>query len=345
MVPTTPNAPSPTTLAYYTDGIAWSSSEWAKAMLLFFDGIGMLVPPQEDRAFEESDEAVIAGMRDANCLRVLRPDELVDQVTAKAVVDSVTRAIEEQDWRGDGINGTLDLLYLDKMGYRASRAPFELMAQQLRERRLAVDWEHGASMAVDRRVGLLTLSVIAAHSRRRGNDLGVRLTPTTDNLKWGRRQRELREHPAMHSLAQVIQADVDQLAIDVGRVPVNELVDFRRRNIEALDRYRLGVARVARDLDSLDPEHHVTVLKERADNLQDARRAVERAGRDFWSTAGSLTFAVGGIAWTCVTGDLMGAIFGLGELGLELLGAESKPACPAELSYVVSTTQEYRPRS
>lgn len=329
-------------LAYYTDGIAWSSSEWAKSMLLFFDGIAILVPAQEDAAFQRSDESVIAGMTDAGCLRVLRPDELVDEATAAGVMSAVSAAVEREDWRGSEVAGVLDLLYLDKMGYRVSREPFELMAQQLKDRKLASDWEHGASMAVDRRVCLLTLSVIAAQSRRRGEALGLRLTPTTDGLKWGRRQREFASHPTMDACARILLADADQLNIDVGAVPIDELVGFRRNNASVLDRYRLSVAKFARDIQGLDPEDQRLAVIQRTAELADARHDIERVGRDFWLTTGRVSLAIGGIAWTCFSGDPTGAILGVGELAFE--GAAALGAANAggtDFSYVISAARTF----
>lgn len=336
------NPPVRPHLAYYTDGIAWCSSEWAKSMLLFFDGIAILVPSQEDAAFRQSDEAVIVGMMNAGCLRVLRPHELVDEATATSVVGAVTAAVEQQDWRGSETVGILDLLYLDKMGYRVSRRPFELMARRLRDRKLVSDWEHGASMIVDRRVCLLTLSVIAAESRRRGEALGLRLTPATDGLKWGHRQAQYASHPSMDACARIMHADVDQLRIDVGAVPIDELVDFRRSNADRLDRYRLSIARFANGLVGLEPEDQQLAVAHRSQELADARRDVERAGRDFWLTTGRLSFGVGGITWTCLTGDPTGAILGLGGLAIEgITAVGSAGGGGTDFSYVISASRAF----
>lgn len=329
---------SPKCYAYYSDGISWESSDWAKSMLLFFDGIAVLVPEREDEAFEHSDEAVIAGMRKAECLRVLRPTDLVDAQTAGDIASDVEKIVAALDWRG-GEDRATDSLYVEKLGSHVAGRTVDRLASNLRDRGLAKG--KGAALEVDRRVIMLVLSVIAAHAQRRGQALGVQLTPAHSTRSWAHRREFLGEWVRRDQYAHIINTDVETLRINVGPIPVDELVSFREQNRSALDQYRLAIALLAKDLAQLDLDLQRVARSERVESLKEARREIERSGREYLSNTGGLMCAVAGLVWTCIGHDIAGALLAGGVLAFDALGTSSQKRLH-DLSYVISASQVFQ---
>jgi hypothetical protein len=60
-------------LAFYYPGPIWRDTDVMKNMILFFDGIALLVPAYMVDRVELADPALVAGLREHDLLRVLDP--------------------------------------------------------------------------------------------------------------------------------------------------------------------------------------------------------------------------------------------------------------------------------
>jgi len=85
-------------------------------MLLFFEKVAVLVPTAEQDSFERSDEAVIAGLREHDVLRVLRPHELVDTNASHRIIQQLRETAERMPEVAETDPGAPMLLYLEKLG-------------------------------------------------------------------------------------------------------------------------------------------------------------------------------------------------------------------------------------
>ena len=78
-------------IAFYYPGPVWYSGDWVKNLVLFFDGIGLLVPIYiKDKPFE-SDPAIAVGLHEAGLLHIWQPENIVDKAATQKLAASVNR--------------------------------------------------------------------------------------------------------------------------------------------------------------------------------------------------------------------------------------------------------------
>ena len=65
-------------IGFYCPNQFWYSGDWIKNLILFFDGIGLLVPEYMMDRLDQSDPAMVGGLRDHGLLHVLKPETIVD---------------------------------------------------------------------------------------------------------------------------------------------------------------------------------------------------------------------------------------------------------------------------
>jgi hypothetical protein len=63
---------------YYPDPM-WMHGDWVENLVLFFDGIALLVPDYMEDRLEHFDPAIVTGLRDQGLLHVIKPEEAVDK--------------------------------------------------------------------------------------------------------------------------------------------------------------------------------------------------------------------------------------------------------------------------
>lgn len=63
--------------AFYYPNPMWYHGDWMKSLILFFDGIALLVPNYMKRRPEEIDPAIVAGLRKHNLLKIIEPEKAV----------------------------------------------------------------------------------------------------------------------------------------------------------------------------------------------------------------------------------------------------------------------------
>src|SRR4051794_39968714 len=78
-------------IAFYYPGHLWGSPDWIKSLLLFFDGIALLIPEYKKREPEILDPVLAGPLRDKGLLHYLVADETVD----KSATAQLTGAIGE----------------------------------------------------------------------------------------------------------------------------------------------------------------------------------------------------------------------------------------------------------
>src|SRR5437868_3439704 len=71
-------------IAFYYPGPMWRDGDWIKNLLLFFDGIGLLLPTYMGGLPERMDPALVAGLHEHGLLHIIEPEMSVD---AKATAE------------------------------------------------------------------------------------------------------------------------------------------------------------------------------------------------------------------------------------------------------------------
>lgn len=67
----------------------WHSGDVLKNLLLFFDGIALLVPNYMRNKPEERDPVMVGPLRDAGLLHFLEPETLVDKSATQELATAV----------------------------------------------------------------------------------------------------------------------------------------------------------------------------------------------------------------------------------------------------------------
>jgi hypothetical protein len=80
-------------LAFYYPNPMWYSGDWVKNLILFFDGIALLVPTYMKRRPEEIDPAIVAGLKNHGLLHIIEPEKAVDRAATEHLAMALTNII------------------------------------------------------------------------------------------------------------------------------------------------------------------------------------------------------------------------------------------------------------
>src|SRR5688500_921940 len=80
-------------IGFYYPGHLWRSGDWIKTLLLFFDGIGLLVPEYKQEEPEIFDPAIAGPLRDKVCSTNLIADEAVDKAATDRMATPLLKLV------------------------------------------------------------------------------------------------------------------------------------------------------------------------------------------------------------------------------------------------------------
>jgi hypothetical protein len=77
-------------LAFYYPNPMWLHGDWIKNLLLFFDGVALLVPDYMCERPYELDPALVSGLEEAGLLEILEPETFIDKTAAEGLATAMT---------------------------------------------------------------------------------------------------------------------------------------------------------------------------------------------------------------------------------------------------------------
>src|SRR5260370_42642918 len=86
-------------LAFYYPNPMWYSGDWVKNLILFFDGVALLVPKYMKNRREEIDPSIVTGLKEHGILYFIEPEKAVDKAASVKLAITLTDIIT---------SGTLD---------------------------------------------------------------------------------------------------------------------------------------------------------------------------------------------------------------------------------------------
>lgn len=90
-----PNKPEPLSeVALYYPGHLWRNERWIKTLILFFDGIALLVPEYKLEEPTAMDPELAGGLRDRGLLHYMVADQVVDKKATLALAQGITNLIK-----------------------------------------------------------------------------------------------------------------------------------------------------------------------------------------------------------------------------------------------------------
>ncbi len=243
-------------VAFYYPGPVWHSGEWIKNLLLFFDGIALLVPDYLRDKPRRVDPVVAEPLIDAGLLHVLEPETILDKDATRRLADAFVPILE---------SGALDQLSRDgskfhelsysRLGGFGDQALANDMLERLRAKGLARATEDGVSIPMYPTVRVLVLVLLSQILRPYGPKFGLDLWPTTDRPKIVDGLVELLSLPTLPSKGAVVAFDLETVGVDLSRVPMDEVLGFRSEYGKEYVTYARTLRTLLRDLSLLaEPE-------------------------------------------------------------------------------------------
>ncbi len=328
-------------MAFYYPGPVWYSGDQVKNLILFFDGVALLVPEYiRDKPFLE-DPALATGLAEHGLLEILEPETLIDAPTARSMAQTLSTIIQTGELDRLALPGTrfAELSY-SRMGAMADeRVASELLAD-LKKRGWARDSEDGKSIPMHPLVRSVILVLWAQLLRPVGRAKGLDLWPTTDRVDVVDSLREVLNLPSLPSTGHVVGSDLRVVGVDVASVPIDELLDFRRQYGAQYRAYTRDLRGFVRTLGPMDRDDRKAALKDRSDAIREKANELARTSLKAWKQpAARVALGIAGAAWTAHTGDPTGAAI---SLGTALLGPDFKPRTKVDAySYLFSAGKRF----
>jgi hypothetical protein len=308
--------------AFYYPNPMWYHGDWMKSLILFFDGIALLVPNYMKRRPEEIDPAIVAGLRKHDLLKIIEPEKAVDRIATEKLATAMTDIIASGSLDSLAKPGSeFHELSMSRLGYYGDESLAKMIFEELKKRGLAKDTKDGVSIPLHPMVRSLVLVLLAQILRPYGKKLRVELSPATDTPHLVDALQELLSLKSIPSTAHVIAFDLNTVGVDLGPVPFDEVLDFRKQNLSAYRRYCVAIRRFAHELSRITPEERDVAFQQRQAELDEMAQDLRRRARKAWKRPAAFALTLTGAAWTFKTGDPLGAALAAGGA---LLGYESQ---------------------
>ena len=327
--------------AFYYPGQYWRDADWIKNLVCFFDGVAMLVPEYMSDVKSFDDLPLAASLKEHDLLRIIRPEQVVDSQVAERLAKVIFELID---------SGALNSLLADKedrtsfgslsrsrLGFYGNKAIATDLLDRLKERGLAGDSKDGVSVPIHGAVRAMILVLLAQILRSEGDGMGITLSPTTDQPELVNALTELMtsgQRPHRPTNADIIAFDIATVGVDMSRVPMDELLDYRRQNYSQHRDYILMVRQFAHDLSVMDTDERNAKFEQREEELNAAAQKLRNNSRNAWKRPASLGLCLSGLFWSAHTADPIPAILGAASA---ILGYDSRTYELGVYSYLFST--------
>lgn len=327
-------------VAFYYPGHIWRSPNWIKTLLLFFDGVGILIPEYKRDEPEMIDPELAGPLRDKGLLHYL----VADKVVGKTETERLAVALDQLM-----TSGALDHLRdedtafheisMSRMGYYGDSKIAKRLYAALKKRGLARPTEDGVSIPLHPMVRYLILVLLAQILRQQGPELGLDLSPATDQPRIMRALAEFLNLPAVPSAGNVVAFDLQTVSVDLEKVPLDEVLSFKAEHDREHRAYARSIKRFARELSLMAPDERESAFDDRQSKLDDLASDLKRRSRRAWRKPASFGLGLSGAAWTYTTGDPFAALLGAGAM---LVGGRDAPRNEAgAFSYLFDARERY----
>lgn len=310
-------------IGFYYPNPMWMDGDWVKNLVLFFDGIALLVPDYMEDRLKHFDPAIVTGLRDEGLLHIIKPEEAVNKSATENLASVLTDVI---------VSGALDVLDKDttefhelsrsRLGYYGDKKLADMIFEELKKRGLARDSRDGMSIPMHPLVRSLILTLLSQILRPYGATRQITLNPVTDRPRLVSALAEMLSLPTAPSHGQVVTFDLNAVGVNLGAVPIDEILAFRRDHVGAFSEYRRSIRLFGYELSRMSSEERDLAFDERQAKLDEMAAALKRTSRKAWKKPVSFALGFTGAAWTLASGDPLGAILAGAGAALGLEGSE-----------------------
>lgn len=320
-------------VAYYHEPY-WGSlqADWIKSLLLFFDGVALLVPDYMRDQPLLSDPSLAQPLADLGLLHRLSPETLVDQATATALIELLDDLLDAGAFDGLDRDAAFVELSKSRLGGTADAGLTDIIVEQLRDRGLAGPTQDGVSIPLHPAIRTFVLAVLPQLLRGPAEAAGYALQPVSMQPRTVRALLDTLGLGALPTAGHVVAVDLEQVTLDLTPVPLDEVLDFRRLHGTEYREYARDLRRFVRDLASLDQHARDQAFNDRREALADTADQLRRLARTSWRRPlATFGLAIAGSAVTLVQGNPVGA--GLRSAGA-LLGLQRRADPASAYTYL-----------
>lgn len=333
--------------AFYYPGQHWRDVGWIKNLICFFDGIALLIPYDMPNLFRSEDDPVTWALEDHKLIQVIRPEEVIDQKATEALAEAFGKIINsgrlDHLTKRDGENirkADFEALAKAKLGVHIDKKLANSIFQTLYSMGLTCDLGDDVSIRIDRTILALVLVLLAHILKPKGEDMGITLSPATDQRKVINILGEiLKPESAPPAVGDIISFDIAKVGIDFGSVPIEEILDFRKQHYHQHRDYILSVRAFARELSLMPPDEREAKFEQRQEELKALSHDLRRVYRGSWEEAFSFGIGLAGAAWAANQGNpVAGALAALAAVPALI---SDKPKEVGVYSYLISAKQKF----
>lgn len=308
-------------LAFYYPNPMWSYGNWIKNLILFFDGIALLVPEYMRDRPEMLDRPIVAGLKEHGLLEIIEPEAAVDKLAAEKLATAMTEVIASGALDELGADDSaFHELSMSRLGFYGDEGLYQMLVEELKERGLAEESRDNVSIPLHPMVRSLILVLLSQIVRPYGNVINANLNPATDMGNLVRALTELLAVKTEQSCGSVIEFDLNTVTVDLGSMPLDEVLDFRQQNLDEHKHYMLSIRKFVMELSRMPAEEQRAALEIRQTQLSDLANALRNRSRKEWKRPASFALTLAGAAIAAAV-EPAAAIVGL--LG-SLLGSEGQ---------------------
>ena len=328
-------------IAFYYPNPFWFDGSWIKNLILFFDGVGLLVPDYMKEKVDEFDPAIVAGLKQHGLLHIISPETLVDRDAAARLAEAMTDVL---------VSGALDQLTKEKtkfaelsysrLGGFGDKGLAGMLHEELMRRGLAKPSEDGGtSIPMHPAARSLILVLLAQILREPGRRAGLELSPATDQVVLVDALHDLLALPKPPTASDVIAFDVNVVGVDLGPVPMGDVLDFRHEHAKEHQRYVRSAKLFAHELSLMPDRERQLAFEKRQQELDDLAAGLRKTSRKAWKRRAGFALTMVGATVTAVSGH---PLAGLAMASGALLRAGGTEPMLGGYSYLFSSSERFR---
>lgn len=302
-------------IAFYYPNPVWTYGDWIKNLVLFFDGIALLVPDYMRDRPEQVDGPMVVGLKEKGLLETIEPERAVDKSATEQLAVAMTDII---------VSGSLDELSkedtkfheisMSRIGSYGDKGLYTMIIEELKKRGLAKDSQDGLSIPMHPTVRSLVLVLLSQILRPYGDTINANLSPITDLNSMVSALSELLSLKTGPTKGNVVEFDLKVVSVDLGAVPIDEVLDFREQNLESHKRYMQSVRKFALELSRMSEEERKVTYEIRQDELNDLANELCKRARNLWRRPASFALSLAGSALSALTSPFVEVLRTAGSL-------------------------------
>ncbi len=333
-------------LAYYYPAPYWGLAEVdrLKGLLLFFDGIAILLPRYMSGRESAADPILAGSLREMGLLTLLEPETFVDQTVTEALITAVTELITSGAFDElDHPKHAYQELSRSRMGWAADVELSDMITEELIARGLARPSEDGVSVPLHPVVRATFLVLLSQLARDAGRRAGLGLHPATTSYRAVQDLLRVMSLPPSLSAGHLVTLDMETVGLDLASVHLDEILDFREHHGRAYRAYAGNIRRQVIELGLMEPEERKITLADRREELRDEVETLRNAARLRWrNPLGTFALGAAGATWLGAgpLHDPLGAVLAFATAGNALVGAARGQEPVTAYSYVFQANRE-----